>query len=215
MKKNAGFTLLEMSISVAILSIVSLLTFVTLRATSESSVSNAVKEQLGAELRETAVSLAAEIRQAYTERTVDADPPHAPEEAFSLGVINSGKGITFCTPVQIPGSPRPGAGERITIEYQNEDTVGGANGKLDASEDTNGDGVLTRRLVRKVGTSTQVIGAANNISGVTFTLLDNAADVSQAKNLLRIQLTASKGYESGGETRLITDQIETTVALEN
>ncbi len=215
MRHNAGFTLLEMTISVAILTIVSLLTFVTLRASTESSANNAVKEEIGANLRNTAVALTADVRQAYSERTVDADPPHAPEEAFSLTVINSGKGIRYCLPEPVAGSVRPGASQPITIEFQNEDTVGGPNGLLDPSEDANGDGVLTRRLVRKVGTNVEVIGAANNISNVTFTLQENVSDVSKTKNVLRIQLSGSKKVQSGGQYFQVTDQIESTIALEN
>lgn len=215
MQKNAGFTLLEMTVSVAILTIVSLLTFVTLRATSESSVQNAIKEELGANLRDTGVALTAELRQAYSARTVDADPPHAPEEAFSLTVINSGKGVSFCVPQRLDGSVRPGVSEPITIEFQNEDTSGTPNAQLDPGEDVNGDGVLTRRLVRKVGSNVEVLGAANNISSVTFTLQENVSDVSKIQNVLRIQLTGSKKYQSGTEFFSVADQLETTIALEN
>ena len=215
MRHNAGFTLLEMTISVAILTIVSLLTFVTLRASTESSVNNAIKEEIGANLRDTAIAITAEVRQAYSGRTVDADPPHSPEDAFSLTVINSGKGIRFCVPEVVDGSVRPGASAPITIEFENEDTVGGKNGLLDPSEDANGDGVLTRRLVRKVGTDVEVIGAANNISDVTFTLQENVSDLSQTNNVLRIQLTGSKKLQSGSDYFMVTDQIESTIALEN
>jgi prepilin-type N-terminal cleavage/methylation domain-containing protein len=215
MKKNAGYTLIEMTLSVALMSIVSLLTFVALQSTTQSSNLNGAKEQIAADLRQTMLAVTGEVRQAYTARTVDADPPIAPPEAFAVTVINSGKGIRFCVPEPTAGSVHPVPSDPIIIEFQNEDVQGGANALLDSSEDTNGDGVLTRRLVRRVGDTVEVLGASNNISNVTFSLEANSSDANDILNTLVIQLQGSKKQGIADDQFLVSSSMESRISLEN
>jgi prepilin-type N-terminal cleavage/methylation domain-containing protein len=215
MKMNSGYTLIEMTMSVALMSIVSLLTFVALQSTTQSSNLNGAKEQIAADLRQTMLAVTGEVRQAYTARTVGADPPIAPEEAFEITVINGGKGVRFCVPEPVDGSVHPVPSDPIVIEFQNEDVQGGANALLDGSEDTNGDGVLTRRLVRRVGETIEVIGASNNISNVVFTLEANSSDANNILNTLVVQLQGSKKQGLGDDLFLVSSAMESRIALEN
>lgn len=215
MKMNSGYTLIEMTMSVALMSIVSLLTFVALQSTTQSSNLNGAKEQIAADLRQTMLAVTGEVRQAYTARTVDADPPIAPAEAFAVTIINGGKGIRFCVPEPVDGSVHPAPSDSITIEFQNEDVQGGANALLDGSEDTNGDGVLTRRLVRRVGASVEVLGASNNISDVTFSLEANSSEANDILNTLVVQLQGSKKQGVGDDQFLVSSAMESRIALEN
>ncbi len=215
MKKNSGYTLIEMTMSVALMGIVSLLTFVALQSTTQSSNLNGAKEQVAADLRQTMLAVTGEVRQAYTARTVEADPPIAPAEAFAVTIINNGKGIRFCVPEPVDGAVHPVPSDPITIEFQNEDVQGGANALLDGTEDTNSDGVLTRRLVRRVGDTVEVLGASNNISNVVFALEANSSDANNILNTLVVQLQGSKKQGTGTQQFLVSSAMESRIALEN
>lgn len=214
--KQAGFTLLEMLVSVSILTVVSLLTFVALQSSTQSNIVSAAKEEVGANLRDALLALNAEVRQAYTARTVDADPPIAPEDAFAITVINNGRGLRYCVPEPSPTSPIPGASAPIEIIFENEDIAGGApNGLLEDGEDLNGDGALTRRLVRRENGVDRYLGSANNISDVLFSLEENSAAASTTLNTLTVTLSGSKAVTSGGNTSLVQSEISSRLHMEN
>lgn len=212
MRNTAGFTLLEMSIAVAILSVVSLLSFLAIQSGAETSAVAAAKEEVAAGLRQTLLDLTQEVRQAYTDRTVASAPRHAPVNAASITVTNTGKGLSFYVPTK-SNTPQPAAAGPITITFENEDA--NANGKLDTGEDKNGDGVLTRRLVRQQGTTKTPLGAANVLSSVTFTLSKNAATASNVKNTLTIKLQGNKVVERRGKEFTVKSNVESQLSLEN
>lgn len=209
---NHGFTLIEVTISVAILSVVSLLSYIAIQSGVETSTISAAKEEVASGLRDTMVAVSREVRQAYTGRTVASSPRHAPLNAVAVSVVNGGKGLSFYIP-QKAATPQPTAQGPIVIELENEDANG--NSKLDAGEDKNNDGSLTRRLVRKQGTSTVPLGGSNAISGVTFTLSKNQATASNFMNTLTIQLQGAKSVQNRGTTFQVKSNVETQLSLEN
>jgi prepilin-type N-terminal cleavage/methylation domain-containing protein len=212
MRPNAGFTLLEMTIAVALLSVVSLLSYLAIQSGAETSVVAAAKEEVAAGLRDTLIEVTKEARQAYTARTTESAPKHAPEEAQSIKLISSGKGISFYIPLKT-NHPKPDALGPIIIEFENEDANG--NGKLDSGEDKNGDGVLTRRLVRRLGNDVRPLGAFNSLRDVTFTLSKNAANGSNINNRLTVRLQGERIILRGGKEYKVRSNVESQISLEN
>jgi type II secretory pathway pseudopilin PulG len=205
-----------MMLSVGILSIVSLLGFVVLRSSNESARMTEAQAAVQQNLRNCMAALTAELRAAYTTRVTNsaAWPSNKPA---AIAVTNGGKTVTFQKPSPSNTTPIPLASTPITISFQNEDASAyGTSGyaRLDSGEDTNGDGVLTRRLVRTQGGSTSVIGASNDLSLVQFTLEPNLNTKSQDKTTLRIRLQSAKRFGANGKY-LVRAELESSIHLEN
>lgn len=210
---RGGFTLLEMMVSVSILTVVSLLTFVALQSSARSNVMNAAKEEVASNLRDVLMAINAEVRQAYSTRTVNAAPPIAPEDAFAIEITNGGKGLRYCIPQPAADSPVPSASSAIEIIFRNEDVSG--NGLLDDGEDTNGDGALTRAIVRRQDGQERVLGAANTISDINFVLSESASQTGRALNNLDITISGLKAFEAGGKYLSVESVAESRVNIEN
>ena len=215
--RKTGFTMLEVTISMSLLSIVALLGFVVLRGSTESAALTQAKGEVQAGVRDAMTAITAEVRAAYTQRTVDAVPPIAPRDTDSIVVSAAGDEITFQVPVRLDTPEMVRSSTPITIRYENEDTYEtgiGFNAILDPGEDLNEDGLLTRRLVRTQNGLSTVLGATNNISGVQFQLLPNQSNRNNQMTTLYIWLEASKRY-GPGPGKMVRAQLETTIALEN
>ncbi|MBI1318402.1 MAG: prepilin-type N-terminal cleavage/methylation domain-containing protein [Candidatus Hydrogenedens sp.] len=210
---QAGYSLIELMIATAILMVVSSLSIIVIRSSAESNVMSSAKERVDSDLRSTMLALTTEVRQAYSERTVDSEPPMAPEEAFGVQVTNGGKQLRFTVPRRSETSPVPMASSPIVIQFQNEDT--NANNVLDSGEDQNGDGVLTRRLVRVENGNTEVLGSANTISDVRFTLEKGPAANVDTKNVLVVELDGSAAYGAGDTRKHVAATLESRIHLEN
>lgn len=209
----SGYSLLELLIATSILLVVSSLSMIVIQSSTESNVMGAAKEQVNADLRGTMLAVTSEVRQAYTDRTVDSDPPMAPEDAFAVSVQDGGRELRFSVPRASTTSAVPEPSPPVTIRFENEDSNG--NGLLDAGEDSNGDGVLTRRLVRIEGADTRVIGAANNIADVRFTLEASLAESVDTQNVLLVELVGERTYGPGEEKKEVHAELVSRIHLEN
>jgi len=210
---EAGYSLLELLIATSILLVISSLSMVVIQSSTESNVMGAAKEQVNADLRGTMLAVTSEVRQAYSQRTVESEPPMAPEDAFSVSVLSSGSELRFNVPRPSTTSAVPEPSPPITIRFENEDTNG--NGLLDSGEDGNGDGVLTRRLIRIEGAETRVLGAANNISDVLFALEASPATSVDTMNVLSVQLVGERAYGPGEEKKAVHSELVSKIHLEN
>ena len=183
----------------ALLTIMGLLMFLTVSyATSASAVSDA-KLEAQASVRDVLNAMAKEIQMAAKKDNATITPNVA-----ALQVVSPTK-IVFQVPLDSLGSTWS---TPITYELVNEDNGGAAgNGLLDSGEDANGDGALTRCIVRTQGTEKQVLGAANNISSVLFAL-------NTAKDSLSITVTATKATNNRRKD-LATASANTQVFLQN
>jgi len=210
MREKSGYTLLEVSIATAILTIVSLLGFIVLRSSTDSANLSRAQGGVQQNLRSVMTSVATEVRSAYTERTVDSLV--APEDAEAITVSDEGRSITFMVPEPDGTHPIPQPSAPITIRYENEDA--NQNGVLDAGEDADGDGALTRRLVRVQGPDTRTIGASNDISNVQFALLPNREEGDDRLTTLQITLESNRRFGPGNE-RTVRAELESSIHLEN
>ena len=210
---RSGFSLLELIIATTIMMLVSAMTMMVVMSSAEQNQLGEAKGQVISDLRNTMHEVTSDVRQAYTDRTVDADPPLAPEDAFSVVVLDGGTRISYCIPEPSDDSPIPVPSAPITIRWENEDA--NANGELDPGEDSNGDGVLTRRLVRDRNGVTEILGSANNISNVAFTLEESPADNDDTENVLVIQLAASRPFGVGEERPQANAALQSRIQLEN
>lgn len=213
---NRGFTLLELMMSVGVLAIVSMMGLVAVMASASSAELSSVKDQVQASLRDTMMELSSEVREAYTQRTVSVVPPISPTGAAAISVNSSANSITFYVPVPTNDGNIVQASAPITIAFQNEDgTSGGAtDAVLQSVEDANKDGLLTRRLVRTQGGATRVLGGANDLSSVVFTLVKNQNTKSTYMTSLQVTLVATKAYGPKLK-RICREQLQSVIDLQN
>lgn len=215
-KSNHGFSLLELSISTALLAIISLLAYYALAGSTESAALAQSKSELQGNLRDTMAIITREVGAAYTERISEGDPQTLPPKLVGpIQVAESGDRITFQVPVpRAQGLPE--ASLPITIFHENEDTIGVPNAVLDPGEDANADGALTRRLVRVQDGVQTPLGAANTISQVRFTLVPNQNALDNTLTTLRIELEASKLHgPAGDQQKLVRGSLSSLVHLHN
>jgi prepilin-type N-terminal cleavage/methylation domain-containing protein len=166
---RSGFTLLEVTISMAILVVVSLLTFVvTQSATSAIAISQA-KEMAQASVRNALADMSNELALASKKSDAGLAPP-----LQALSVVSPTE-IVFQVPADSNGTTWSAP---ITYRFIDEDVgANGGNARLDSSEDTDGDGALTRHIVRIQGETQRVMGGVNDISGIQFALNPPTNDV--------------------------------------
>lgn len=204
---KSGFTLLELTISTALLIIIFSLGLVAMKTSSASVSLNRGKSQLQEEARRLMLVLSQELEQAIKPAPQGTVLPYG---AKALTLINGGKGIRF----QIPANPAFTAfSAPIEYRFETEDTpvAGGlapfGNAWLDPGEDSNHDGILNRNIVRVQAGQTRVIGASNSIADATFELLENG-------NLLRISLVLTAPI---GDVRsqLVTYEFQRDIYLMN
>ena len=173
-----GFTLLEMSISMAILVVVSLLTFVVTTSTTSAIAVSQAKEMAQASVRNTLADMTSELALASKKTNAALTPPL---QALTVG---SSTEILFQIPADSNGVVWSAP---ITYRFINEDVgANGGNARLDLGEDTDGDGALSRHIERIQGETRRVVGAANDVSSVQFALNPPTNDI------LTITVTATK-----------------------
>lgn len=216
-KYYLGFTLIEVSISIALMGIISLLSFLALQSSVKSSTLSYAQNEIDSDLRNTFNELSELVKQAYTEVSTDVTPPVAPAGAEAIQVTSNGKGLRFFVPVPINNPALVQSSQPILIQYENEDRSSQGtppNAILDSGEDTNSDRALTRRLVMVQGNNRRVIGSANCISNVEFQLLPDRSDSSNAPTLLYVFIEGTKRM-GPGEGPLIRAELSGTIKLEN
>jgi len=218
MKKSySGFTLIEMTISVALLGIISLLSFIALESSVKSSSLAYAQNEIDSALRDTFNELSDVVKQAYTVESTNVIPPTAPNGVEPIQVQNEGRSIRFFIPVPVNTPALIQASQPITIMYENEDhsSVGNPpNAVLDSGEDTNNDRALTRRLVMIQGNNRRVLGSANCISRVEFQLLPDRSNDSDQPTVLYVYLEGTKRM-GPGMGPLIRAELSGTIKLEN
>jgi hypothetical protein len=168
----------------AILVVVSLLTFVVMQSSTSAMAVAEAKELAQASVRNAMMDMTAELALASKQSNNALAPP-----LEALRIVNASE-IVF----QVPASTSASSySQPITYRFVNEDTGPGdyaGNARLDEGEDTNGDGALTRHILRIQGQTQRVMGTANDLHSVQFSLSPPANDV------LTITLTASKAVNN-------------------
>lgn len=212
---RTGFTLIEITVAMSILSVVSLLSFVVIKSAVDSQVLTDAKAEVQANLRDVLAQLTTEVQSAYSERL--AGTLEGPKDAVPISVGDDGASITFMVPVVTNDATMVTNSTPITYRFVNEDTDAdgtGPNAKLDDGEDVDEDGVLSRRIVREqVGVAT-VVGAVNDVSDVLFTLMPSVDGGNDQLTTLNIRLASSKRY-GPNDKYLIRAAVEGRVHLEN
>jgi len=184
-----GFTLLEMTISMAILVVVSLLTFVVTTSTTSAIAVSQAKEMAQASVRNTLVDMTSELALASKKTNAALTPP-----LQALTVVSSTE-ILFQIPADSNGVVWSAP---ITYRFINEDVgANGGNARLDSGEDTDGDGALSRHIVRiQEGQANRVMGAANDVSSIQFALNPPTNDI------LTITVTATKATNNRRQDKI-------------
>jgi hypothetical protein len=129
-----------------------------------------------------------------------------------VSVEGDGTEIVFQVPAPQPGETQIAYSTPIRFLLQHED--GNNNGKLDPDEDENGDGVLTRRVVRVQDGEVTPLASANTIESVEFTLVENQDAGNDNLTTVSIRLTGSKRHGSG-EGHAVVSEMSATVRLVN
>ena len=188
--KNNGHTLVEIMVSMGILTVVSLLGFIVLQSSTSSAQLANAKVDVQNNLRDTMAALTDELREGVT--PITTKKTGAPSGLFPVAIGDSGHAITFQVAEPKAGEAMYSYSTPITFSLQNEDKNG--NGLLDPKEDTNKDGALTRRIVRSQAGATTPVAGATTIDAVTFSLLPNLATGVTDMTMVRITLRGSKRY---------------------
>ncbi len=209
-----GMTLIEVMISTGLLAIISILGFLALQSSVKSSSLAFAQNQIDSALRDTFNELTNLVKQAYTTVSTDVTPPIAPPGVEPIQITSDGRGLRFYIPVRVNTPAFFQSSGPILVNYENEDTGNPPNAILDPGEDTNNDGVLTRRLVIQRGDTTRVVGSANCISNVRFQLLPDRSDTSNQPTVLYVYLEGSMRM-GPGEGPLIRSELSGTIKLEN
>lgn len=207
---NNGHTMVEIMVASAVLSIVSLLGFVVIQTSASSAQLANAKVDVQNNLRDTMAALTSELREGVT--TVTTEKTGAPEDLFPVSVGPEGEQIVIQLPEAQTGEVGFAYSTPITFWLQNEDENG--NGRLDEGEDTNDDGVLTRRLVRTQDGEDSPVAGAQTIDAVTFTLLENQVAGNQELTTVRITLSGSKRY-GPGDGKLVSGEMTSNIRLVN
>ena len=186
--QRRGFTLLELMISMGILTIVGALGIVAIMASTTAANVARAKTGVQQNVRDVMNALVAEIQLTAKEADDSLDPPLEPLQIVENPVPTSPIEVVFQVPVDDTGENWT---EPIHFRYINEDV--NENALLDGDEDADGDGALTRRILRIEDTNgdgdtddsgeSEIVAAANDLSDVQFELDENR---------LTITLTASR-----------------------
>ena len=204
--KSNGYSMVEVMVATSILGVVSLLGFIVLKTSNETAQLTTAKVDVQSSLRDTMAVITHELREAVSSETTNLTG--APEGLYAA----VGDEVTFQVPEPIAGEDQFAYSTPITFSLVNEDDNG--NGRLDPDEDENGDGVLTRRIVRLQDGESVPIASANTIDTVLFTLVKNKVVGNLELTTINISMSGSKRY-GPGEGKLIVSEMETNVRLVN
>lgn len=207
---SKGFTLVELVISMAILTIISVLGVVALQTSTTSVATAGSKADVQDNIRDALAVMVRELQMASKNADDSLTPPLDAVTVNANPTQGSPTELVFQTPVN--GSGRSWS-RPIRFRYVNEDANG--NGRLDAGEDLDGDGALSRRVLRIQdrngdGDTTDdgersPVGGANDLSNVQFV---------RAGDIVTITLTAEK-FLTGRRSDPIRLTVSTDVYLQN
>ena len=211
MHNNHGFTLLELTMAVAILSVVSMMSLMAIMSTTESTQLTATMSSCHSEARAVLSALSRELELSATSSDEDLSPAL---QAITLAE-EPPEGAQWELTFQVPVDPVAGLwSEPITYRYMNEDLNG--NALLDAGEDTDEDGRLSRHLLRMqtVDGVPQItlLAAARNISRLDLVPLIDEEGVPQRLSVLVACSTNPSGEAEGS---LISTRLSGNIYLSN
>ncbi len=212
-RRSAGFTLVELMISSTLLVIVGLLGFIACSGSLKSVDLTQRMTTLQEELRSTMRALSDQVQPAVKAARDGFDLPTG---ARAIQIVNTASptAITFVVPTDMTRTVFSGV---TTIQFETEDkpdaTIDNGqygNGVLDTGEDTNGDGILNRRLVMvKPDGTRKVLGGSNHLASVTFNLSSDAS-------MLEVTLIASMRIETGrSKSRMLLNSLTSNIFLMN
>ncbi len=190
--RESGFTLLEVMIATTIMTFVGILAFMALRSSSSSVAAGAAQGQAQANVRDVIAAMTPELEVAAKEDegSINLQRVRVYNNNALVGADVQGDEIRFQVPTDSTGTNWSSV---IRYRFENEDANN--NGLLDGNEDTNGDGLLTRRVVRVQDLNNdgdtadpgevRPLGGANDISALTFS-------VNQPRDTVTITLSSTK-----------------------
>ena len=210
MHSTKGFTLLELVIVMGLLTIFGLLALVAVSGATEATVLADAKTRTQSDLRQVILLMSDELQLASKTPNPALTPP--------LQAVRINRDISPNVPVEIVFQrPLDGSGARwsrpVRFRFFTEDING--NAMLDPGEDIDGDGVLSRRILRLEdingdGTfngpgETVQVGTANNLAAVDFQLEGD-----------RVVITATANKLVGNRTDFpVTSEVTSTIYLLN
>lgn len=211
--RNAGFTLVELSISIALIVLISLLGYLASSGSLKSVDLTQRMTTLQEELRSTMRALSDQVQPAVKAARAGLELP-AGAQALTIVDTADPHAISFTVPTDMTYTVFSGV---TTIQFETEDLPAASiengqygNGVLDSGEDKNGDAMLNRRLVmiRPDGTR-QVLGGSSHLANVTFNL---SADGS----MLGVTMVATMRLETGkSKTRMLLYTLTSSIFLMN
>ncbi|HEO72164.1 MAG TPA: hypothetical protein ENN80_12955 [Candidatus Hydrogenedentes bacterium] len=190
-----GFTLIEVVIAMAITMVVMALGTAVVRISAQSLKASEAKSIAQDNVRAVMAEMAHELELAATESS--------PPDVYALRISNDPPEVTFQIPADLSGD---NWSNPITYRYINEDT--NQNAKLDPGEDEDGDGVLSRRIVRIQSGQERPLGSANNIEDVQF-------DLDDSGSVLSITLAASASATVGDDYNKVRAVLSSRIQLLN
>lgn len=190
-----GFTLVELVISMAILTIISVLGVVALQTSTSSVATAESKADVQDNIRDVLAAMSRELQMASKISDDSLTPPLDAVTVNQNPAPGSPTELVFQTPTNGSGRnwTRP-----IRFRFVNEDA--NENGRLDEGEDLDDDGVLSRRVLRiqdrngdgdtiDVGERAPV-GGANDLSDVQFVRVGDVVTITlTAQKLMKGRLT--------------------------
>ena len=197
--RREGFTLIELSITMGILAVVTLLMFMVVMSSTASVSASDANSVVQSNIRDVMVAMTRELQLAAKNGNAALTPVLTGIQIVNNPVAGSPVEIVFQTPQdssgQVWSSP-------IRYRYVDEDTD--EDGRLGPEEDINGNGLLDRRILRiqdrngdgdtADANEELIVGGANNIGRIPTTANPNPTDVQfvLAGDVLEITLTATK-----------------------
>lgn len=176
-----GFTMLELTITMGLLSVVSLLMFVAVWATTQSVEVAEAKTVSQGGARDVLSAIQRDIELAARADDDTVNPPIAGFRIVNNPVAGSPVEIVFQRPLN-------GGGWSAPVRYRHMDEDANGNAHMDAGEDLDGDGILQRCVLRVRDLNDDgdfaddgeqaVVGAVNCISDVQFAFDGEAATVT-------------------------------------
>ena len=205
---KSGFTLVEVMIGLLLVIFLSSLGFVAIQTTTSSANLSRAQSELQSEARNIIIALSREVEAAV--QPIMAGEPPLPPGVQGLQVLDAGRTLRFQVPLN---ETFTAFSAPVTIRYENEDLPDEqaesilGNALLDGGEDTNEDGVLTRRLVRQQAGVTGIVGGANHLADVRFELQENG-------DVLRVSLVLTRPMGTR-PSQLIRCQVQEDIYLMN
>ena len=205
-----GFTLVELVISMAILTIISVLGVVALQTSTTSVATASSKADVQDSVRDALAGMCRELQMASKSADDSLTPPLGAVAVNQNPAAGSPTELVFQTPTN--GSGRNWS-RTIRYRFVNEDA--NENGRLDGGEDLDNDGVLSRRILRiqdRNGDGDTIddgervpVGGANDLSNVQFV---------RVGDIVTITVTAEK-FMSGRRTDPVRVTVSSDVYLQN